>query len=165
MSTAAILQTINSLNDDQITDEFVESFKLMLNNPNFKNIHADIAIKLEKYNKAKNKNIPESTELIINPVLGDFYETNNNSVLMLSRFFEDDKRVEFLLIKGGYNPNKTKLVDPLMLMMGMTVRGKIGEYLYTDVKGRFVTEEENPIYEMHIKRKCELVIKEPQTVI
>ena len=157
MSTKALQSAINTIDDDQMNDDFACSFKLMLDNPNFKDIHVDIAVKLEKYTKSKT---PSTTgEFIINPMVGDMYITNNGSIVMLHQSSKDDNIIRFILIKGGYKVTKSTNHPMVELYMGPSKRGVVGEYIDTDFKGKFLDDKVTVKHEMDIKAKCDIHVE------
>lgn len=153
MTTQDIKAAINSIDDDQMTPEFVESFKIMLNNHNFKDIHPDIKVKLELYESKQIK--PEVNNSKFNLQINDYYMTVNGSVVVICYIKNCDEVTKLIygtVVKGGCKKVSvdTWFCDEVI----------VGSTFLLNPDGKCVRETADEKFGLHLKNKCNLVFQD-----
>ncbi len=160
MNADLLKETIINTDITEITDDMFKSFETMVKNDTFKQYHTIIQDKIEQYKKFIGYgNAPKTIE--ITPVIGEFYKTLNNSIVMILDVEPVKKLAQCLITKGGLAKKDFTKLDPILMLQGKC--NMVGGVYVIDNNGKFFGQETDKDFSLHIVSKLNCTFTEQKT--
>lgn len=162
MKNDLMFLTIANYSLECINEDTLKSFNMMLQNDNFSQYHNVIKEKIAEYTKEITKNNDVKKCKVKKFKIGAYYKTVNGSVVCVAESdkHRDTKEVIYncIVIKGGFEPNKK---DNYQINFGGIINGnKIWSNYYVDVNGKYINQEKNNSFDMHILTELKVSYEE-----
>lgn len=142
--------SITNMDVEDMNENILASYNIMLNNENFKPYHVDIKAKIEEYNKANGVSDKKHEGIKIELKLCTFYKTINDFIVMIVEW--DANNVQFIICKTGtlitskqIGVFNSRLSDYVMQRIN-----NVGTRYLTSHNGKFKDMEDCEHFGLHI---------------